>query len=116
MDIPSPITEPFTRVQLAAFVSNNLKLQDPLSEQFLEVCFDNAVLFDKKQHDYGPTNIAAFGEFGCIVRMSDKIRRLANLYSKHRKAKVRESVHDTLRDIANYAVISIMWLTNKWPH
>ena len=97
------------------YVMLNENMIDPLTLEFLKVAVENAKLFDKKQHDYGPTNIAAFGDFGIIVRLSDKIRRLANLYGKRRKTKVRESVHDTLRDISNYGIIAIMWLTGKWP-
>ena len=91
------------------------KLREPLTLEFLKVCVANAKIFDKKQSDYGSKNISDFGHFGCLVRMSDKVRRLANLYGQKGKARVSESVMDNLRDIGNYCIISIMWLTGKWP-
>lgn len=50
-------------------------------------------------------------EVGLIVRMSDKMSRIANLSKPGRKALVvDESIHDTLADLANYSVILSMYL------
>lgn len=65
---------------------------------------------------YGPGNIAEFGDFGAVVRMSDKFARLRNLYVEGSGGDVRdESVEDTLMDIANYAVIILAWRRGLWP-
>lgn len=102
--------------ELLQLTAKHLGLQEPLAQEFLKVVLECVKLFDKKQSDYGPGNIAKFGDYGVLVRMSDKIERLANLYKKHkRKGRVSESVEDTLKDIANYAIITILWRDGKWP-
>lgn len=74
-----------------------------------DVFTDCADLMVKKQKDYGPGNILAFGELGILVRLNDKIERLKNL---HRTGKLNdpqnESVNDTWQDIVNYAAIALM--------
>jgi hypothetical protein len=96
-------------------VAKELGLQTAHSRYFLQVCFENAQLFDKKQLDYGPKNIIGFGVFGIIVRMNDKFERMKNLFMKKRKPR-NESMKDALRDIANYAMIATMVDTGRWPN
>ncbi|WP_051585995.1 nucleotide modification associated domain-containing protein [Caldanaerobius polysaccharolyticus] len=60
-----------------------------------------------KQHDYGPNNILEFGEFGVLVRLNDKVSRLKHLIMDKLTPK-NESIEDTWKDIANYAIIGIM--------
>lgn len=94
----------------------HLRLQEPLSDEFIKETYKLIEIFDKKQSDYGPTNIAKFGDYGVLVRMSDKIERIANMYKKNkRKGRVNESIEDNLRDIANYAIITLLWRNGKWP-
>lgn len=64
-------------------------------------------LLCSKQHDYGHGNILAFGIFGVVVRLSDKVARLENLLS-HGEAPKNESIVDTLHDVIGYAVIARM--------
>ena len=79
-----------------------------------EDAFDQTVaelrsLMLAKQRDYGHDNILAFGLLGVLVRMSDKVARLRNLWRKGRlESPENESVDDTLKDIANYAIIGLM--------
>ena len=61
-----------------------------------------------KQHDYGQDNILVFGEEGIMVRLSDKIHRLINLFKKRGTKPQNESVQDTFTDIAGYAIIGLM--------
>ena len=64
-------------------------------------------LLIRKQRDYGHRNITDFGEFGVLVRVNDKVSRLKNLLGNGR-TPVNESIDDTWRDIANYAIIALM--------
>lgn len=73
----------------------------------------NAKLLDKKHLDYGPGNIARFGLRGIVVRMNDKIERLATLTDGNKEVHF-ESIEDSLRDLANYAVIGILCMKGKW--
>lgn len=73
-------------------------------------------LMHERGQKYGPGNIAEFGDFGAVVRMSDKFARLRNLYVEGQGGDVRdESVEDTLMDIANYAIITLAWRRGLWP-
>lgn len=44
---------------------------------------------------------------GCLVRLSDKFIRIANLTKNPKNEQVGEAITDTLLDLANYAVIAI---------
>jgi len=111
------LSAPESTLPLAERVAAELGLSTQHSRLFLEVAFENAKLFDKKQNDYGPRNILAFGTFGIVVRMNDKFERLKSLLvpKSKRKKPQNESIMDTYRDIANYASIAIMVETNRWP-
>lgn len=70
-------------------------------------------LLDKKNQDYSSANIAKFGLQGIVVRLSDKIERLANLTKKNGEGNF-ESIEDTLRDIAGYGLIGIVVSKGEW--
>jgi hypothetical protein len=91
-----------------------LQITTAQGHEYLRYALANAQLFDRKHHDYGPNNIAKFGVFGCIIRMSDKIERIATLFKANRKARVNESVEDNIRDVHIYANIALMFQDGKW--
>lgn len=68
----------------------------------------------RKNHDYGNAfddSLDKFGYLAAIVRMNDKMGRLSTLTDPHRygQAKVKdESIRDTLLDLANYAVMTVV--------
>lgn len=76
------------------------KMKD-LTNQMLKI-------YVKKNSDYGDSFSKSYEEFGIIapvVRMNDKMERIKQL-SKAEDIKVKdESLHDTLIDIANYALM-----------
>jgi hypothetical protein len=52
-----------------------------------------------------------FGTTAYLVRMYDKLNRLYALTQKGANARVTdESIHDTLKDLANYAILMSMEL------
>ena len=66
----------------------------------------------KKNHDYGNSFGKSMDEFGiasAIIRMNDKLERLKTLSKKESMVK-DESVQDTLLDLANYAIMTVMYL------
>lgn len=70
----------------------------------------------KKHKDYGPKNISdspGGALNGLRVRMHDKLARINNLYDNQTLPE-NESVEDSFRDLANYAIIGIMVLQGKW--
>jgi len=73
-------------------------------------------LFKRKQHDYGPGNIAQFGEFGCLVRASDKVQRLKNLLDKGEgNAVPGEVLRDSWLDLIGYGLIGLLCHQGSWP-
>ncbi|WP_448523095.1 hypothetical protein [Pseudothermotoga sp.] len=80
--------------------------QDPSVDEFIDHLEKCAESFAKKQAGHGTGNIAKFGEVGLLVRLNDKVERLINLVTNSERPE-NEAIDDTLRDIANYAII---WL------
>lgn len=63
-----------------------------------------------KQRDYGPANIARFGNHGLVIRAYDKVARYANL-SRSTGQAANEPLEDTLLDFMGYACVALMWNT-----
>lgn len=73
-------------------------------------------VYEEKNHDYGNSFDESLDEWGLVaalVRMGDKFKRLKTLWKKPSKAKVKESLVDTLLDLANYAVMTAVYIMNK---
>ena len=69
-----------------------------------------------KHNDYGPKNIAdAPGGAlnGLRVRMHDKLARINNLVDMDTNPE-HESLEDSFKDMANYAIIGLLVLRGKW--
>lgn len=67
-------------------------------------------IFAGKRKDYGPTTTKTFEEYGIVamlVRMEDKFGRLKNL-SMRETVPNYESIEDTLMDLANYCIITML--------
>lgn len=73
-------------------------------------------LLIKKHLDYGPKNISDSpgGPLnGLRVRMHDKLARINNLTDKG-SAPQYESLEDSFKDMANYSIIALLVLRDKW--
>ena len=83
-----------------------------------EILTELKITMVQKHQDYGPLNIAhAPGSpmNGLLVRMHDKMERLQHLYYKRRSNTPNyESVEDTLKDLANYAIIGLLVQRGQW--
>lgn len=90
-------------------------LETTAGREFLRIALENVVLMDRKQRDYGSSNISRHGVHGIVIRMWDKMERLSNLFSNKRRKATNESIRDSFRDISNYAIIAIMVDSGKWP-
>ena len=72
---------------------------------------ENYETFLKKNADYGSSFEESLNELGIIAgvtRIMDKLNRLKNLVKS--KAQVKESLSDTLKDMANYCLMLAIWL------
>lgn len=80
----------------------------------MEVLLDKMLqTYEKKNHDYGNSFEQSLDEEGIAasrIRIGDKWNRFKQL-SKGKDALVdNESIRDTLLDMANYAIMTVMWL------
>jgi len=72
-------------------------------------------LYEMKNQDYGNSFEESCNEFGItagLVRMSDKFNRIKSL-SKNSNLVKDESIEDTLVDLANYAIMTLIWYKNN---
>lgn len=87
-----------------------------LEEQFKEITDSMLETFIKKNHDYGNSFEQSLIEEGLAaarIRMGDKWSRFKNL-SKGVNNKVKdESIADTLLDLANYAIMTYMYINGR---
>ena len=75
-----------------------------------------AELLLKKHRDYGPKNISESpgGPLnGLRVRMHDKLARINNLIDNNKEPE-NESLEDSFKDMANYAIIGLLVLRGQW--
>ena len=102
---------------LDGFVSHSVVAR----ELHLEVNLGNITkelseLLLSKHKDYGPKNIsqAPGGAInGLRVRMHDKLARINNLIDSGASPE-HESLEDSFKDMANYAIIGLLVLRGKW--
>lgn len=89
-----------------------------MSKAFCDLLEQMREIHEKKEHDYaGGVPFANFkvceamgikAWIGALVRMSDKMSRLMS-FAKQGELKVKdESVEDTLLDMANYALLTLL--------
>ena len=100
-----------------SFVQDILGIQTEMGVEQLRAACECVQLFDTKQMDYGSANIAACGELGIAVRLQDKVSRMQNLLLKELKGEGgvnHESLEDTFKDAANYAMIGLLLKRGLW--
>ena len=73
-------------------------------------------LMISKHNDYGPKNISdspGGAVNGLRVRMHDKLARINNLVDSGKNPE-HESIEDSFKDMANYAIIGLLVLRGQW--
>ena len=82
------------------------------SGEFRDITNSMIQTYQAKNQDYGNSfekSLYKFGLVASIIRLSDKMNRIECL--SQTKAKVKdESIEDTLLDLANYAIMTVIWL------
>ena len=81
-----------------------------------EICDNIKDLYKRKNADYGDSFAKSFQEWGlsmACIRLDDKLNRLKSFAKKQDMQVTDESVIDTLTDLANYAIMTIMELKEK---
>lgn len=76
-----------------------------------EICSKLTDLYERKNHDYGDSFHISYVEEGMAmprIRLGDKFNRFKNLTRTNEMLVDDESVRDTLIDLANYAIMTII--------
>lgn len=84
--------------------------------KFKDITEEMNALYERKNHDYGNSFSETFRKLGIIsaaTRMLDKMNIIVSLVTKDQQKVNDESLRDTLIDIANYAVMTIMEIDKK---
>lgn len=100
-----------------------------LVKSFKGITSKMAETYEKKNHDYGNSfdkSLDKFGLIASVVRLGDKMNRIESLTRKtvqnpeYPSISVKdanlvkdESIRDTLLDMANYAIMTVMWMDNQ---
>lgn len=87
------------------------------SQRFEDITLEMLELYELKNRNYGNSFSKSFNEFGltmACIRLQDKIERLKSLNRQGSEANCDdESIIDTLTDLANYSVMTIMEVQNE---
>jgi hypothetical protein len=98
------------------FNNTNLKREVHLEAHLSNTVKELSELLLSKHKDYGPKNIsqAPGGPInGLRVRMHDKLARISNLVDSGADPQ-HESLEDSFKDMANYAIIGLLVLRGQW--
>ena len=82
------------------------------------ICAELTALYKKKNRDYCDAFHTSYLEEGMAmprIRLGDKFSRFKNLTRAGLRQVVEESIRDTLMDLANYAIMTVMELDNAKP-
>lgn len=88
-------------------------------ESFKKTLEELLSLYESKNHDYGDSIVKNLNSYDIafasyLFRIKEKIDRCLTLTSN--KPKVDESILDTIKDVANYAIILTTWLELNKPN
>lgn len=78
-----------------------------------ELCDGLNTLYARKNHDYGDSFHQTFVEEGMAmprIRLGDKFSRFKTLTQSGGQQVTDESIRDTLLDLANYAIMTVLEL------
>ena len=88
---------------------NKVNRLEQLTEQLIET-------YKAKNADYGDSFADSFKEFGitsAVVRMNDKMNRIKSLSKGEDRQVKDESLTDSLMDLANYALMTVIELDQQ---
>lgn len=80
-----------------------------------KLCDELNELYGRKNADYGDSFGKSYEEFGPVmaaIRMGDKLNRYKALIKSSQKVE-DESVRDTLIDLANYAIMTVIEIDSR---
>ena len=75
------------------------------------ICKELNDIYERKNKDYGDSFGRSFAEYGMTmpcIRLDDKLQRLKNLTRNGSASVNDESIEDTLLDLANYTIMTLI--------
>lgn len=81
------------------------------------ICNELNDIYRRKNKDYGNSFSKQFNEYGLtssVIRIEDKFLRLKQL-AKNEALVKDETIEDTLLDLANYAIMTVMEIRSHFP-
>lgn len=85
----------------------------PKVEQHYAICQKLNKVYKAKNHDYGDSfgdTYKKLGIISAVTRLSDKMNRIMSLAVSHDAHVKDEKIEDTLLDMANYAIMTLIEL------
>lgn len=85
-------------------------------ERHMNIAVELNQLYAKKNKDYGDSFHISFVEEGMAmarIRLGDKLNRFKTLTKNNQQEVKDESIRDTLIDLANYAIMTVMEIDRK---
>lgn len=82
-------------------------------KEFVSICKEMTELYNLKNIDYGDSFGKSFEEWGMTmpcIRLTDKLNRLCSLTKNFSQRVQDESIEDTLKDLANYSIMTLIEL------
>ena len=82
-------------------------------EKFKQIVSEMADTYEKKNADYGNSFETTLDKWGVnigLARIEDKFNRITSLLSSSDQKVKDESIDDTLKDMATYTIMLLMWL------
>lgn len=87
-------------------------------KKFKEIANSLGELYEQKNKCYNNSfgdTYKKLGIISAVTRISDKYNRLCNLATNPDIDNLGESIEDTLKDLASYAIMTLIELDNKKP-
>lgn len=84
--------------------------------KFEDITIEMRNLYERKNADYGDSFSKSFEDWGmpmACIRLQDKMNRITHLVKAGGQQVNEESLQDTLIDLANYAVMTLMELQKE---
>lgn len=81
------------------------------TQKFADIAQELCQLYEKKNRAYGNSfgeTYKKLGVISAVTRISDKYNRLCNLATNEDIDNLGESLEDTLKDMASYAIMTLM--------
>lgn len=102
------------KVQKSADAANSVREENDVSRHEA-ICKELNELYSRKNHDYGNSFHESYTEDGLLmakIRIGDKYNRFKSLIKSEQKVK-GESIRDTLIDMANYCIMTVIELDGE---